>query len=177
MIKKDENLNSSDPATFVVIKNSLYAAAEEMKVVLAKTAYSPILKVAGDYSCGIFDSNGEMVAQGPDLPIHLGSMPDAVKAVISAFESFNTGIRYQMYHAFLLFFIGGTTPLKSSQKSILSKLISTGLLLFSGSIYLLSTNDLTSFNFKVIGFITPVGGLILIASWMLLFTYFFRIKK
>ena len=95
---------------------------------------------------------------------------------ISAFESFNTGIRYQMYHAFLLFFIGGTTQLKSSQKSILFKLISTGLLLFSGSIYLLSTNDLTSFNFKVIGLITPVGGLFLIASWMLLFTYFFRIS-
>ena len=39
-----------DPATFEVVKNSLYAIAEEMKVVLAKTAYSPILKVAGDYS-------------------------------------------------------------------------------------------------------------------------------
>ena len=78
----------SDPATFVVIKNSLYAAAEEMKVVLAKTAYSPILKVAGDYSCGIFDLSGQMIAQGPDLPIHLGSMPDAVKAVVSAFDVF-----------------------------------------------------------------------------------------
>ena len=80
-----------DPATFVVIKNSLYAAAEEMKIVLAKTAYSPILKVAGDYSCGIFDATGQMVAQGPDLPIHLGSMPDAVKAVASAFETFEDG--------------------------------------------------------------------------------------
>ena len=78
----------SDPATFVIIKNSLYAAAEEMKVVLAKTAYSPILKVAGDYSCGIFDISGQMIAQGPDLPIHLGSMPDAVKAVVSAFDVF-----------------------------------------------------------------------------------------
>jgi len=74
----------TDPATFEVVKNSLYAVAEEMKVVLAKTAYSPILKVAGDYSCGVFDIRGEMVAQGPDLPIHLGSMPDAVKAVVSA---------------------------------------------------------------------------------------------
>ena len=44
-----------DPATFEVVKNALYAAAEEMKVVLAKTAYSPLLKVAGDYSCGLFD--------------------------------------------------------------------------------------------------------------------------
>jgi N-methylhydantoinase B len=80
-----------DPATFVVIKNSLYAAAEEMKIVLAKTAYSPILKVAGDYSCGIFDATGQMVAQGPDLPIHLGSMPDAVKAVAMAFDTFEDG--------------------------------------------------------------------------------------
>jgi N-methylhydantoinase B len=43
------------------------------------------LKSAGDYSCGVFDARGEMVAQGPDLPIHLGSMPDAVRAVVSAF--------------------------------------------------------------------------------------------
>ena len=74
----------TDAATFEVVKNSLYAVAEEMKVVLAKTAYSPILKVAGDYSCGVFDARGNMVAQGPDLPVHLGSMPDAVRAVIEA---------------------------------------------------------------------------------------------
>jgi N-methylhydantoinase B len=82
---------STDPATFEVVKNALYCAAEEMKVVLAKTAYSPLLKVAGDYSCGLFDVAGEMVAQGPDLPIHLGSMPLAVKAVIRAFPQFEPG--------------------------------------------------------------------------------------
>lgn len=80
-----------DPATFEVLKNSLYSIAAEMKVVLARTAYSPILKSAGDYSCGIFDAEGAMVAQGPDLPIHLGSMPDAVKAVIAAFADFEDG--------------------------------------------------------------------------------------
>jgi N-methylhydantoinase B len=74
-----------DPATFEIVKNSLYKIAEEMRVVLAKTAYSPLLKSAGDYSCGVFDARGEMVAQGPDLPIHLGSMPDAVRAVVAAF--------------------------------------------------------------------------------------------
>jgi N-methylhydantoinase B len=75
----------TDPARFEVVKNALCSAAEEMKIVLAKTAYSPLLKVAGDYSCGIFDIVGNMVAQGPDLPIHLGSMPDAVRAVVRAF--------------------------------------------------------------------------------------------
>ncbi|PYO57545.1 MAG: 5-oxoprolinase [Candidatus Rokuibacteriota bacterium] len=84
-------MSEIDPATFEVVKNALYAAAEEMKVVLAKTAYSPLLKVAGDYSCGLFDGAGEMVAQGPDLPIHLGSMPLAVKAVIRAFPDFEPG--------------------------------------------------------------------------------------
>ena len=84
-------MTETDPATFEVVKNALYSAAEEMKVVLAKTAYSPLLKVAGDYSCGLFDVSGEMVAQGPDLPIHLGSMPLAVKAVIRAFERFAPG--------------------------------------------------------------------------------------
>ena len=88
---RPEILKDIDPATFEVVKNSLYSTAEEMRVVLAKTAYSPILKVAGDYSCGIFDINGEMVAQGPDLPIHLGSMPPAVQAVIRAWESFTPG--------------------------------------------------------------------------------------
>ena len=42
--------SAADRVTFEVVKNSLYKAAEEMKIVLAKTAYSPILKVAGDYS-------------------------------------------------------------------------------------------------------------------------------
>lgn len=77
--------STSDPATFEIVKNSLFKIAEEMRIVLCKTAYSPILKSAGDFSCGVFDAAGDMVAQGADLPIHLGSMPDAVRAVVRAF--------------------------------------------------------------------------------------------
>jgi N-methylhydantoinase B len=91
----------TDPARFAVVRNALYAAAEEMKIVLAKTAYSPLLKVAGDYSCGLFDVAGNMVAQGPDLPIHLGSMPDAVRAVIARFPEIVPGdvfIHNDPYH-------------------------------------------------------------------------------
>ena len=90
-----------DPARFEVVKNALICAAEEMKIVLARTAYSPLLKVAGDYSCGIFDVQGNMVAQGPDLPIHLGSMPDAVRAVVKAFPDVAPGdvfIHNDPYH-------------------------------------------------------------------------------
>jgi N-methylhydantoinase B len=74
-----------DRATFEIVKNSLFKIAEEMRIVLCKTAYSPILKSAGDFSCGVFDARGDMVAQGPDLPLHLGSMPDAVRAVVHSF--------------------------------------------------------------------------------------------
>src|SRR3984893_8778853 len=78
---------AADPATFEIVKNSLYKIAEEMRVVLAKTAYSPLLKSAGDYSCGVFDGAGAMGARGRALPIHLGSMPDAVRAVVKAFAA------------------------------------------------------------------------------------------
>src|SRR5919109_3486235 len=83
----NRSVSRTDPAAFEIVRNSLYKIAEEMRVVLAKTAYSPLLKSAGDYSCGVFDADGDMVAQGPDLPIHLGSMPDAVRAVVAAFAS------------------------------------------------------------------------------------------
>mgnify|MGYP001811672235 CR=1 FL=1 len=85
MTNPPANTRASDPAAFEIMKNALYKIAEEMRVVLAKTAYSPILKSAGDYSCGVFDAAGDMVAQGPDLPIHLGSMPDAVRAIVEVF--------------------------------------------------------------------------------------------
>lgn len=83
-----------DAARFEIVKNALLSAAEEMKIVLAKTAYSPLLKMAGDYSCGIFDRTGNMVAQGPDLPVHLGSMPDAVRSVVAVFTNPDEGDVY-----------------------------------------------------------------------------------
>jgi len=85
MTNSTTNTTATDPAAFEIMKNALYKIAEEMRVVLCKTAYSPILKSAGDFSCGVFDAKGDMVAQGPDLPIHLGSMPDAVRAIVNTF--------------------------------------------------------------------------------------------
>src|SRR5262249_27548133 len=85
--KMKDAQRSGDRGTFEIVKNGLYKIAEEMRVVLAKPASSPLLKSAGDYSCGLFDARGEMVAQGPDLPIHLGSMPDAVRAIVAAFAA------------------------------------------------------------------------------------------
>lgn len=102
----------------------------------------------------------------------------ALKEALGAenLKTFETGVKYQVYHALLLLFIGSTNYITNSTKTLLLYLIIGGVLLFSGSIYGLATNSLTSFNFKKIGFITPIGGLMLIVSWGILFVKFLKIK-
>ena len=91
-------------------------------------------------------------------------------------DSLGIANRYQIYHAFLLFYIASSNRLTENQQSILYKLVFVGVILFSGSIYLLATNILTAFDFKSIGFITPLGGMFLIGSWILLFIYNYKNK-
>ncbi|MEX0312838.1 MAG: DUF423 domain-containing protein [Allomuricauda sp.] len=85
-----------------------------------------------------------------------------------AVETFNTGVRYQMYHALFLLFLGIWDGIAPSRKKIVFRLVWTGVVLFSFSIYLLALNEQTSFDFRKIGFITPIGGSILIAAWAFL---------
>jgi uncharacterized membrane protein YgdD (TMEM256/DUF423 family) len=94
-----------------------------------------------------------------------------------AIETFQTGVRYQMYHAIVLLFTGGTTLLNAKTKKLMFFFVVLGVLLFSGSIYGLATNELTSFDFKAIGFVTPIGGLLLIISWLLMLIDFIKIKS
>ena len=91
----------------------------------------------------------------------------ALKKVLSSEQliTFETGVRYQMYHALFLLFISAHTILSDKLKKVILTLVQVGVLFFSGSIYLLATNDLTPFDFKTIGFITPIGGALLIAAW------------
>lgn len=85
-----------------------------------------------------------------------------------AISTFETGVKYQMYHALFLLILGSTSRLPEKSKKWIYYLMVTGVLLFSFSIYFLATNELTAFDFKSIGFITPIGGLLLICSWCLL---------
>lgn len=98
----------------------------------------------------------------------------ALKKVLSVEQlvTFETGVRYQMYHALFLLFVGLMNDITPKIKKTIYFLVLTGVILFSGSIYLLATNDLTSFDFKKIGFLTPIGGLLLIIGWgVLLFSF------
>jgi uncharacterized membrane protein YgdD (TMEM256/DUF423 family) len=86
-----------------------------------------------------------------------------------AVASFETGVRYQMYHAFLLLVLGSTSFLSNAYKSVVYYLTVIGILFFSGSIYGLATNSLSSFDFTSIALITPFGGLLFILAWVLMF--------
>jgi uncharacterized membrane protein YgdD (TMEM256/DUF423 family) len=102
----------------------------------------------------------------------------SLKDVISdeALQTFETGARYQIYHAIVLLFVGSTTLIQQRTKKTLLYLIIFGVVLFSGSIYGLATNSLTNFDFKTVGFITPIGGLFLIISWGILLLNFIKMK-
>ncbi len=86
----------------------------------------------------------------------------------NAIQTYETGVRYQMYHAFLLLILANTNIVSEKEKRIIFYLIILGIILFSFSIFLLATNDLTSFDFKKIGLLTPLGGALLILGWIVL---------
>jgi len=103
----------------------------------------------------------------------------ALKKVLSLeqLNTFETGVKYQMYHALLLLFVGTSKSISAKTQSVVYYLVVVGVLLFSGSIYLLATNDLTTFDFKKIGFVTPIGGLLLIGAWFWIFIDFYKKKS
>ncbi len=96
---------------------------------------------------------------------------------VSQVETFKTGVTYQMYHALFLLFLGVNQSLKLTSKKLIYSLTVLGILFFSGSIYGLATNDLSSFDFKTIALITPLGGLFFIAAWAVLFISILKQKR
>ncbi|MCC6575405.1 MAG: hydantoinase B/oxoprolinase family protein [Planctomycetes bacterium] len=75
-----------DIAAVSVLHHALVGAAEEMGEVLKRSAFSPNIKERQDYSCALFDARGRLIAQAAHLPVHLGSMPASVHAVIDRVE-------------------------------------------------------------------------------------------
>lgn len=82
---------------------------------------------------------------------------------------FETGVKYQMYHALFLLFTGITTLVSYKAKKAIFMLVLSGVLFFSGSIYLLACDAVLPFSFKPFGIVTPIGGLLLISAWIVLF--------
>jgi uncharacterized membrane protein YgdD (TMEM256/DUF423 family) len=82
--------------------------------------------------------------------------------------TFETGVKYQMYHALFLLVVSTINFLSDKIKKTIAILTFLGVLFFSGSIYLLATKNILGIDFKVIGIITPIGGVFLIMAWSLL---------
>jgi N-methylhydantoinase B len=75
-----------DPVALEVARHALAGVAEEMGVALRRASYSPNIKERADCSAAVFDCDGQMVAQAEHIPVHLGSMPASVEAVLHAVD-------------------------------------------------------------------------------------------
>ncbi|SDR86058.1 DUF423 domain-containing protein [Gramella sp. MAR_2010_147] len=83
-------------------------------------------------------------------------------------KSFETGVKYKMYHALVLIICGITFPFLSSLQNIMAWCFIIGILLFSFSIYGLTWSSANGNKIKILGPITPLGGLLLVIGWILL---------
>src|SRR6476620_4536406 len=75
-----------DPTTLEIYRALFTSVAEEMGISLRRTSFSPNIKERRDYYCAVFDANGQVIAQGDHMPVHLGSMPMAVAAALKEIE-------------------------------------------------------------------------------------------
>ncbi|MCF6131175.1 DUF423 domain-containing protein [Flavobacterium wongokense] len=96
---------------------------------------------------------------------------------VEQLSAFETGVKYQMYHALFLLFLGMNSMVDEKAKKTIFQLVVFGVFFFSGSIYLLTTKPLSGIDFKFIGFITPIGGALLIAGWSVLFWNIWKSKR
>ena len=75
-----------DPVELAIFHSAFHSIAEEMGAALRRTAFSPNIKERRDYSCAVFDTEGEVVAMGDHMPVHLGSMPMSVRTAVDTLE-------------------------------------------------------------------------------------------
>ncbi|MEO9501990.1 DUF423 domain-containing protein [Nonlabens ulvanivorans] len=87
---------------------------------------------------------------------------------IDQLKSFETGVRYQMYHALALILLASIPIISDKTKKVVFYLFASGVILFSISIYLLTTTSLWNIDFSFLGPVTPIGGLLLISGWIVL---------
>lgn len=112
------------------------------------------------------------------LAVILGAFAaHGLKEILSeaSLSSFETGVRFQMYHALLLLILG--IILTEKDHKWLFYIFLTGTILFSGSIYLLTTSAATAVDFSAIALVTPIGGALLIVGWFLLVLKFIKLKN
>ncbi len=76
-----------DPFVVEVIRHGLSAAAEEMSLVLVRSARSPLLREAGDLSSTLTDASGGLIAQGRDIPVHLGAMAYTIRELLKVYPA------------------------------------------------------------------------------------------
>lgn len=115
---------------------------------------------------------GAFGAHALELHVERGEM------TLHDMEVYETGARYQFYHALTLILLGILAKVFGETKLLRGAytLFTVGVIMFSGSLYFLSTDGITGMNFSWLGPVTPLGGLLLITAWILVVISFIRNK-
>jgi len=93
------------------------------------------------------------------------------KLGVDALKTFETGVRYQMYHVIILLFVNTYDGFSIKTKKTISLLFFIGILLFSGSLYAITAGNISA---KSIWFVTPLGGVFLLSGWLTLLFQFLK---
>ena len=89
--RREEVSDEADPVSLEVFHHQFASIAEQMGASLERTAVSVNVKQRRDFSCAVFTAEGDLVANAPHIPVHLGAMSETVKAILRAFPSMQAG--------------------------------------------------------------------------------------
>lgn len=139
------------------------------------TIYALAISTAAHYLCFMFRKSiitGSLLA---GLAVILGAfgahgLKDALSPEnMHQLQSYETAVKYQMYHAFAIIILGIIAKVSGENKylTVASWFFSSGIIFFSGSIYILSTRSITGLDWTWLGPITPIGGFCFIVGWAL----------
>jgi N-methylhydantoinase B len=82
--KEKRPIVSGDPVTFEILRSAFYSICEEMKNVVMRAAFSPLISLSSDLSCALADRQGNVIAQGNDIAVHLGAMPYSILGALKS---------------------------------------------------------------------------------------------
>jgi N-methylhydantoinase B len=85
-VKASNQTGFGDPITFEVVKNALRSVADEMAITVVRTAHSQVIRESMDFSTGLCDASGRLIAQGVGIPVQLGALPDAVQFLLRKYD-------------------------------------------------------------------------------------------
>ena len=125
---------------------------------------------------GVWEGRVRTVSSGAIILGAFGAHALKTKLPLELMSAYETAVQYQLWHSLAILVLCGFLTISANAKLLQSSgyLFSIGIVLFSGSLYIIATTSLRYIGPLPIGVLTPIGGLCFIAAWMLMAVHFFK---